>query len=65
MFIEIKINKLHAPQDIKKKITFFFHAPQDIYFHAPQGRYSSIGRATVCGTVGFLFESGYPPFLPG
>ena len=25
------------------------------------GGYSSIGRATVCGTVSFLFESGYPP----
>ena len=26
-----------------------------------KGRYSSIGRATVCGTVSSLFESGYPP----
>ena len=25
------------------------------------GGYSSIGRATVCGTVSSLFESGYPP----
>lgn len=28
-----------------------------------KGGYSSIGRATVCGTVSFLFESGYPPVL--
>ena len=27
-----------------------------------KGGCSSIGRATVCGTVGFLFKSGYPPF---
>ncbi len=26
------------------------------------GGYSSIGRATVCGTVSSLFEPGYPPF---
>ena len=25
------------------------------------GRYSSIGRTAVCGTVSFLFKSGYPP----
>ena len=25
------------------------------------GGYSSIGRTTVCGTVSFLFKSGYPP----
>ena len=25
------------------------------------GGYSSIGRATVCGTVCSLFDSGYPP----
>ena len=24
--------------------------------------YSSIGRATVCGTVSSLFEPGYPSF---
>ena len=28
-----------------------------------KGVYSSIGRATVCGTVGFLFKSGYPPLI--
>lgn len=28
-----------------------------------KGRYSSIGRATVCGTVSSLFESGYPPIF--
>ena len=27
-----------------------------------KGGCSSIGRATVCGTVGFLFKSGYPPY---
>ena len=26
------------------------------------GGYSSIGRATVCGTVSSLFKPGYPPF---
>ena len=26
-----------------------------------KGEYSSIGRATVCGTVGSLFKSGYSP----
>ena len=26
-----------------------------------KGGYSSIGRAAVCGTVSFLFKSGYPP----
>ena len=30
-----------------------------------KGGYSSIGRATVCGTVGSLFKSGYPPFFVG
>ena len=25
------------------------------------GGYSSIGRITVCGTDGSLFDSGYPP----
>jgi hypothetical protein len=27
------------------------------------GGYSSIGRATVCGTVSSLFKSGYPPII--
>ena len=27
------------------------------------GGYSSIGRATVCGTVSSLFKSGYPPLI--
>ena len=27
------------------------------------GGYSSIGRATVCGTVNSLFDPGYPPFF--
>ena len=26
-----------------------------------KGGYSSIGRTAECGTVGSLFESGYPP----
>lgn len=26
-----------------------------------KGGYSSIGRASVCGTVGSQFKSGYPP----
>ena len=26
-----------------------------------KGGYSSIGRTTVCGTVSFLFKSGYTP----
>ena len=29
--------------------------------HKYEGGYSSIGRATVCGTVGFLFKPGFPP----
>lgn len=28
-----------------------------------KGGCSSIGRTTVCGTVSFLFKSGYPPML--
>ena len=28
-----------------------------------KGGYSSIGRATVCGTVCSLFDSGYPPYI--
>jgi len=32
-------------------------------FFSSKGGYSSIGRATVCGTVSSLFKSGYPPYL--
>ena len=31
------------------------------YINREIGGCSSIGRATVCGTVRSLFESGYPP----
>jgi hypothetical protein len=28
-----------------------------------KGGYSSIGRTAECGTVGSLFDPGYPPYL--
>lgn len=28
-----------------------------------KGGYSSIGRTIVCGTISFLFNSGYPPYV--
>ena len=38
-----------------------FESLQHKYFYI--GVYNSIGRVTVCGTVGSLFESGYTPLL--
>ena len=37
----------------------------ELYKIIIKGGYSSIGRATVCGTVGSLFKSGYPPSING
>lgn len=31
-------------------------------FSTKKGEYSSIGKATVCGTVDSLFKSGYSPY---
>ena len=44
-----------------KFLVFTYGCSNHPYIEKTYGGYSSIGRTTVCGTVCFLFESGYPP----
>ena len=46
-----------SPKNIALALNCLYTCKKNLY----KGGYSSIGRATVCGTVSFLFESGYPP----
>ena len=36
-----------------------YHTSSSLVIH--KGGYSSIGRTAECGTVGSLFDPGYPP----